>query len=265
MIYTNTFYMIQARPQTIGTALFDEVQLYVDHPEQISDLNLRRLEREANKLAKADAATASTIKAAIAALRWDTDAVEYWTANALRLERSYNVLANGSINKGLICDLRDAADLAYEAMQLVGNDSEVALRTCHTLMLDARFDETLILASKFLGVNEDFEDIVIHAKSALTNLEYLGIDPEEVKRQVEMAGLVAKEHQVRIAGIEAYGIDDFEDGGRFVASIHIEGDIHKEIALDAAFVEKFIDDSNWNPMKLSVEFHYLTQDELQSN
>lgn len=256
--------MNQARPQTIAGTLLNEVQVYVDHPEQVTEFGLRKLEREADRLLKADAATGSTVKAAIAAFRWDAEAVEYWTDRALRLGRSYSVLANGAINKGLVGQVREAADLAVEAMQYANNDADAALRTCHTLMFDARFEEALSLSDKFSRCTEELEKLALHAESALESLTLLGIDQAEVRHQVEIGALVAKDHQVRITAIEAFGVDDFEDGGRFVASLHVVGDIHTEIAMDEALAEKFLDDPNWDPMRLSVEFHYLTPDELQS-
>lgn len=257
--------MIQARPQTISNALFDEVQLYVDHPDQVTDFGLRKLEREADKLAKVDAATASTIKASIAAFRWDSEQVDYWTKNALRLNQNFLILANSAINKGLVGEYSEAADLILKSLDFAKTDAEAALSACHGLMFDARFEDVLCISKIFLNHSEEFKEVFEECEEAIKALNELGITRSEIRQRMNVGFLVAKDLKSRIRAVETFSTFDFQDGLSFTVALVVRGDVHKEIALDEALVEKFLDDDTWNPMKLSVEFRYMTSDELLTN
>lgn len=257
--------MIQARPQTLSNALFEEVQLYVDHPEQITEFGLRKLERETDKLALVDAANASTIKAAIAAFRWDTEEVDYWTKNALKLNKSFLVLANSAINKGLVGDYSEAADLILQSTSLAKNDPDAILGSCHGLMFDARFEEIIELSKKFVDYSEEFKSIHQECEVAINALNFLGIRRDEVRHRIKNGAQVAKDLNTRIRSIDTRVISDYEGDLSFIIALEFYGDIHKEIALDEALVEKFLDDKDWDPTKLSVEFRYITHDELHTN
>jgi len=257
--------MIQARPQTISNALFDQVQLYVDHPEQVTDFGLRKLEREVEKLALVDAASASTIKAAIAAFRWDSGEVDYWTNNAIKLNKSFLVLANSAINKGLVGNYSEAADLIIQSIALAENDSEAVLSACHGLMFDLRFEEIIEISQKFVNYSDEFKSISKECEVAINALEFLRISRDEVRQRIKHASQVAKDFNTRIRSVDTCVVSDFEGEFSFVVALEFFGDIHKEITLDEALVEKFLDDKDWNPAKLSVEFRYMTSNELHTN
>lgn len=256
--------MTQAQRLTTANNLLAEVQLYVYQPERVTDFGLRKLEREADKLAAIDAVTAYTIKAGISALRWDAESATHWTNAALLLERSFQSLANASINQRLIGDTRASADLALEAFQLARNDADAAEVVCSALMLDARFDEAFSISRSFGNSKETLFQTAEEARNTIDDLVRLHLAQDEVRRHVEVGVKVAAEKRVRIKAIERYVVDDIEDGERFVVSMHFSGDIYKEIELDEAIVEKFLDDPEWDPMRLSLEFKYLTPDELLS-
>lgn len=256
--------MIQATPQTIGDELLQEVQLYADNPDQITDFALRKLENRAKDLARVDAATAHTVRAAIAAFKWDSKEVDYWTKNALHLEKSFRVLTNAAVNKTFICDFSGAADLALESLKLAPGNSQVAFSVCNALMSAGRFDEVIEISRRFEKKSKDFESIEESAASALKCLIFLEISLNEFKRQLNIANSVAREHKVQIRALETTCIEDFEGDKSFVASLHFFGDINKEIELDEALVEKFEYDENWDPLRLSIQFRYLTKDELQA-
>lgn len=257
-------YMIQVQRQTIANDLLAEAQLYVDHPDKITDFGLKKLERGATDLAKVDAATAHAVRAAIASIKWDVEGVDYWTRNALSLDRSFNMLTNSAVSKAFVCDFFGAADLALESLKLANSDPKVAFNVCSALMFAGRFDEVLEISGRFTSKTKEFEDMENNAADALSGIKLLGIRHDEVKRQLEIGTLVAREHRVRIKAIEAGCVEDFEDGKSFVVSLNFIGDIHQEIEMDETLVEKFADDPEWNPLKLSIEFRYLTKDELPS-
>ncbi|MBP7645352.1 MAG: hypothetical protein KA751_01195 [Comamonas sp.] len=236
----------------------EEVQLYVLHPEKINTFGLRKLEHQAGILAKTDAAASSTVRAAIAAFRWDAEGVEYWTNNALKLEKSFATLTNAAVNKGLVGDVRAAAEYALEAFHLATSDANAASNACDALMFDGRFDEALAIANRFINSSDAFGVIAKDASAALDALAKLEIEQDEVRRQIEIGVHVAANLHTTVSAIENFVVNDYEDGSRFVISLHVIGDIHKEIALDEALVEKLLDDPMWDPMKLSIEFHYLT-------
>jgi hypothetical protein len=256
--------MTQAQRLTTANGLLEEVQLYVYQPERVTDFGLRKLDREADKLAAVDAATAYTIKAAISALRWDIESVNHWTNVALRLEKSYQSLINAAINMRLIGDVSASADLALEAFQQSSSDADAADMVCRALMLDARFEEAFEISHSFKNSKDSLLKTSNEAGRAIADLARLQIAQDDVRRHVEAGALVAAERHVQIKAIENFASDDVEDGERFVVSIHFSGDISKEIELDEAIVEKFLDDPEWDPMRLSLEFKYLTPDELLS-
>lgn len=257
-------YMAQAQRLTTSNALFDQVQSFVDHPEQATEFGLLRIEREADRLASVDAADASLIKAAIAALRWDKQGVDYWVDNALRLSRSPQNLINSAVSKGLVCDFRAGADLAVEAFTKQSNDLDAAIRACEALFLNARYEEAIVIAEKFGNASKEFEDLFRQATAALSSIKEIGLELNEVQRQLEIGVRTASEMRVRVKSVEAFTVRDFDDGDRLVVRINVKGDINIEIALDEALVIKFLDDPKWDPMKLSIEFQYLTGNELQA-
>lgn len=257
-------YMAQAQRLTTSNALFDQVQSFVDHPEQATEFGLLRIEREADRLASVDAADASLIKAAVAALRWDKQGVDYWVDNALRLSRSAQNLINSAVSKGLVGDFRVGADFALEAFTKQSNDLDAAVRACGALVFSARYEEAIVIAEKFKGASKEFESLFTQATVALNSIKKIGLELNEVRRQVEIGVCTASEMRVRVKSVEAFPVNDFEDGDRLVVGINFQGDIQKELALDEALVVKFLDDPKWDPMKLSIEFHHLTDDELQA-
>lgn len=237
--------------------------MYVDNPGSVTEFDLRRLEREAEQLARVDAVTANTVKAAIAACRWDTQAVLRWSGAALQLERSYFTLSNAAVSKRLVGDLRAWADLSVEAYEQARTDVKAAVEACEALIFNARFTEALEISARFPNLAE-FAEVTKHARQLLNELESIGLNQVEVARQVEIGAMVCAEQHVRLETIKFFLVSDFEDGDRFVAAFVFQGEVSREIALDEALVEKFLDDLLWDPLKFSIEFHYMTTDELLS-
>ncbi len=256
--------MIQATPQTIGNELLHDVQLLVNDPDKITDFALIRLEKRAKDLAGVDAATAHTVRAAISAFKWDAEGVDYWTKNALCLEKSFRMLTNAAVNKTFVCDFAGAADLALESLKFAPGEPDVAFSVCGALMSAGRFDEARQISLQFEKKSENFEYIDRSAISALKDLSSLNISLDEFKRQLNIATVVAREHKVQIRVIETACVQDFEGGRSFVASLHFLGNINKGLELDEALVEKFQHDESWDPLRLSIQFKYLTKDELQT-
>lgn len=255
--------MAQAQRLTKANHLLEEVQLLVDQPENVTPFGLRRLDREADKLAEVDAAMAYTIKAAISALEWDADSVRRWTNAALGLDRTYGSLVNAAINLRLIGDISASADLALEALTLAKDDADAAESVCSALMWDARFEEVLSISRRFKESNDSLSTIAEEAAKAIEKLARLKISQQKIRRYIKTGLEVAMESRMQVKAVENYAIHDIEDGDRFVVSIQFAGDIRNEIEMDNAIVEKFLDDPSWDPMRLSVEFKYLTSDELQ--
>lgn len=241
--------------------------MYADHPSLVTEFDLRKLDREADQLSRIDATVGSVVKAAVAAFRWDVEKVVYWSDNAIRLHKSFFTLSNAAVSRRMVGDIRASADLAVESFEYTNRGAEAALIVLDALLLNARFAEVLQFAADALDkstISSELFEHVEYARQAVNDLNQLGIDQEEVCERIEIGSSLCAEHQVRIKSLSTYLVPDYEDGDRFVASLNFSGDIHKEIALDGALVEKFLDDPTWDPMKLSVEFHYMTEDELQS-
>lgn len=254
--------MAYQQPQTTGNALIEKAQSYVDNPDQVSEFELKRLEKEADQLAKVDAATASTVKAAIAVCRWQPEEVEYWTNNALKNKRSFVTLANAAVNYRLTGNLSKSVELTTESYRMVAGDPESAENAFRSLLQTGRYQQALDLVQDLVNKPDSLLKAIKAAEYTLQTLKDLGIDPDEVVRKIEIGARVAMEQHARIESISMHPINDHEDGMRLVAALNFPGDIQKEIALEDALVAKFYDDETWDPMKFNVEFHYMTNDEL---
>lgn len=251
-----------AAPQTIENTLFDRLDKLSKMDQAPSELVLRNLEREADKFAKVDAASASIIRAGIAALRWDDEQVQYWVENALRLNPSVTMYANAAVAYQNMNALSHAADLLQTAIKLFPSNKDIIDRTVRTIISNGLTDEVLFIAKeKYHLIDKDIKSLAMKVQS----IKELGISTEHLQFEISSAYKVLRNNKKRICD---YGIeiekepDSVNQSVSF--SIYFFGTLEEELEMDMQLAEILIDHAEWNPNLLSVEICCRERDANES-
>lgn len=254
--------IMSAMPQKNSNVLFDKIHYYVESQDEPSEFDLRRLWSEAEKLSNADVAAASIVKAAICVFRRQKDEVYYWNNNAIKNNNSTATLLNAAVNLRLFGDFGEAANLAMRAMEIAPQDVQVVMLGGEALALAGRLSDG-IKAFEALGqITDEVQDDLQHLKSRLHDLEIAGVTELQLQREVTLANEVAMDNKIRIARVDTQTCEFSNDPPQVFVSMRFKGDVNNELDLEEKLAVRLSELENWDPLKLNVEFKYISPNEL---
>jgi hypothetical protein len=249
-----------ARPATAEKDLFSRLQLFLRGNHELTKFDVRRLEADAHALKNAEPAQAFIALSAIAALKWDFAAAQYWAEQAVKIRNDQATWGNASLVFRYLnrCDV--AADYAQRGVQLAPLDMEVADDASGILAADGRLADAQRLIDEYQvrsGKQGTFE---IQPAVFVAGMAHLGIDESQLQRELRAAMEVLTEEQIRHIGV-TYQSEPEPDGGVMISVFLEFGGTHEdEIRLESKLARVFADMEEWNPCKLSVALQHQSID-----
>lgn len=251
--------MTFAKKQTVANELFTQLEQLFDSDDAPDAFTLAKLGREADALQKVDPASASLVRAGIAALAWDFSETDRWVKNSLRLNSHTDSLHNAGltykqINRGDLnteCVLRaltkapknkNAVARAIEGLCLCGRYTEA-----HTIYRRAHADDVAIDPSIFVPG--------LHVQQ----MADLGIDPQRVVFEVMAAQEVLARGRKRIRNMTVGVYPDQDGSEAMLIQFDFFGTIGEELHLESTLAQSLADRPGWNPSLLSTELQHVVK------
>jgi hypothetical protein len=254
------------RPQ-VDVGLLNEIGNLMRNgrPEE---LVLRRYARRAEQLLGTEHPEVGwSAKAAVAALAWDSDGLINLAQRARQaIGADPTQIANLSVSFKHVNLMDHALECAREAAALAPGARFAAEQLIGSLLLTGHWSEALVTARELhrrLGDNAgrtpgEVEEIV---PPRLEWLAQIGIDEEQVQRELREAWGVMREAEVRYADEEADLAEDYEGGSSTLClRLKFNGDVDLEMKLGSMLAPRLARLPGWDPTRLSVDFAYLRED-----
>jgi hypothetical protein len=251
--------MFHAQPATACADAFERLHLFMRDPP--TPFDIRRLEADAAKLENSDRSEASTVRAAIAALRWDVSDARRWSEKACLSDGSATTRINASVTFRFLNQLEIASEYALQAYRLAPLDVEVAQHTVGMLSSAGRLREALECFTDYLAKVGSGASWDLDVAQLVSVLDASNISEAQLRSEVMAAMGILTDARIRYSNVQ-YEVATEPDGGYAIAAkVQFVGDIDTEIRLESALAHKLADMPEWDPTRLSVEFEYLTEDD----
>lgn len=194
--------MVSPVPATIYNTLLErlrEILVDISVYRSESDLAVRKLQADANKLIKVDAASGYTILASVSQLTGDVDGLRYNAENAskLRFDCAWqSVLAVGLQNLGYFSDSQ--REIVIVSDPRYGQFSGSYSTALNAGAIQTTWRRYLSLPSMGIEMPHDFPEDII--RDAAVTLHNAGISDEAVAYALDAAGSVLRRHNSFFAG-----------------------------------------------------------------
>lgn len=246
--------MASGKPETITRQLFEKVaQLFISS-EPVSDFAVAQMKREAEKLQGVDAVEASIVKSGIAAFLWNADEANYWVRNAISLRESTVNYHNASVTMRALNDFEAARDYSLASYRCAPNSADTASKAISTLMMSGNFSDALAIAIPHVGSMSEIAEVAEEIESLQQAMGAIGITEDRIKKEMQAAFKVAANRKVRVKTVGHNIVSDPDGGLGIYIPIVFIGDFSTENALEDDFASILVDDPEWDPVKLSIEF-----------
>lgn len=247
--------MTTAVPQTVANALFDRLESLFRADDVPDESTLRQLEREADTLAKVDTASASMVKAGIAALRWDADDAHYWIDNALRLNPSVEMHRNAAVTYDRVVQFEHSSQVCKKMVNLFPRNADMLNFAVRCFFYNGQFHRVTALhenAVKNGIVNPKIASYFARSQA----IKRLGVAQERLQFEIAAAYDVLRQNQKRVRRweVKAEKAPDGSESGVF--AIYFLGTLKEEMVMELQLAQIFAGEPNWNPSLMSVELHY---------
>ena len=244
-----------AVPHQFANALFDRLEFFFRSDDVPDESTLRQLEREAETLAKVDAASSAMVKAGIAALRWDTEDTQYWIENALCLNPSVEMHHNAAVTYHRVVQLRQSADISKRMLHLFPKNTDLLNFAVRYFFYNGQFHRVTALhenAVKNGIVNPKIASYFARSQA----IKRLGVAQERLQFEIAAAYDVLRQNQKRVRRweVKAEKAPDGSESGVF--AIYFLGTLKEEMVMELQLAQIFAGEPNWNPSLMSVELHY---------
>lgn len=219
----------------------------------------RALAKQADALQVVDAPEASVAKAALAALNWDADGVNYWVDNALALDSSVHTLTNSAVSVRYANLFHREASLLAQAARLAPVDPIVMTAYLDALLYCGQLETAAQVYRAAIALGTDIDAHVRDTSLFHAGVSDLGIAPERLAFEVDAAVEILTSSRRRVRELYAE-VDRDQDGGRtLVLRFAFHGDLADELRLEAALAELLAERPGWNPVKLSIELRGIAE------
>lgn len=253
--------MIVARPQTIGSELFAQVEALLLMDGEPGSFQIRSLRAQADKLAAASAVEASIVKSGLAAYEWDEAGVAYWIRNSIALDKGASTYLNSAVTCRLVNDFEKSVEYTKAAIANGSYGLDIAIHASDSLVMSGYFSEAIEMLRACR--HEAAQEHLSFAESQLNGLTAAGFTEVDLQTEVLAATRVARAHKKRIVAIGHRQSIDRDDGPIFRVAIQFKGDFRDEMKLETELAHLLCEMPHWDPVKLSVEFSHYVNNELQ--
>lgn len=251
--------MTAPKPATTYNSLVDTVNVYMKSGKSPSELELRRIFREIEKLKKADPIEGWLVAGMISAWQWDAASTVHNTDVAVRIApRDVGTLrvasrclwnaglyekANALTERASLLSPRDPSILVAEIERNIafGRLSKVS-----NFVKDATTMGLQLRTNYYLNIDKHVDA-----------LRVAGIEESRLEREAALAMEVLADHHVRIDSVKLRPWRDPENGAMHFSMAYVfYGTMEQELELEGALAIKLMDDPEWDPDRLSTEFEY---------
>ena len=224
------------QPADIAKQLFERLSLAAGSAEVLDDLEIRRLEREAQKLMKADAWKAHQVLGALAAIKWDVEGVRAHHEASLKLRASGDAYRNYATSLQLVGQFHEAAEAIRTASERQP-ENITWLRTAIDFTLwEGEVTKAIDLEHEFEKRAPNHESSSGILNRLLAFIERQRISEGELQRALGVAFSLLQKRRQRFKEVEL-SLDDDQDTAFF--SILINRPTKEVLALDAELGEAF--------------------------
>lgn len=246
-------------PQTNFNALTDVINAHMRNGAGPGEFELRRLEREIQKVKDVSALQGWKLSAMLASVTWNKEKVLHDTAVALKLapQDINTLLLVGQClwNSGLFDQAVEVGERAYE---LAPNNAQAVTAAIENAMCFGNYDRAVAIqqAAQSMGVSlgASFPDVAVN----VNNLAAMNLSLDRVRTEASMALAVMAAHKIRVHMVRSRSWKNPEvPENHFVVIYVFHGTLEQEMMLEKALVGELIDDQDWDPNRLSTEFMAL--------
>ena len=207
---------------------------------ELSEFELRRIERDARALMRKDAGFAHTVLGAVAALRGNSEEARQHHDIALKRSGwSATAYQNYSVSLTLLGELTEAFKLEIEAYQRYPGDKELLRQVVGTALESTHFREGLELCAQWNesvpGHPLPYEPLL---KTLTTAVERQAFDEELIREVLEIARGVLRESHVRT--LSGAILADHTDSDSFLYEIHIAASPKMAAELNLSFADRIV-------------------------
>ncbi len=249
--------MTFVRRQTVASELFSELEVLFRQDAVPDNFTLARLERQAAALQQADAADASMVRAGIAALRWDTDKVDYWIKNALLLDNSIPNIENAALNWRQVVRMDKANELLLQCYEAAPRDTDVVNNAIESLGWNGQFIRAAEVIRKAVldGIKLDADGL--DPTGYLQDMQELDIDPNRIEFEIQSAYRVLANNCRRMQAFRIQTYTDHDGDSSIVVQLAFYGTLDDELRFESQLAELLSDEPGWNPCRLTTELQYM--------
>ena len=245
--------------QTVAATLLGEVEHFFVEDIRPDPFTISRLLRSADGLQRVDAAEASMVKAAIAALQWDAEECRHWVNNAVRLDGGLETLHNAAVsfeNQNL---MDEALVFIVRAYEMAPQNPKVVRRAVHGFYGAGMLAETAKLIQEATAQGIDLGEDVPMAEGICSFCNAHGISLDRLQFEHNAAMRVLTQAQKRASYLEHEVFLDHDGEKTLVMKVGFIGSLQDELHLEAALAPVLAEEPGWDPNLLSTEFHYSAQ------
>lgn len=249
--------MAAARPQTIASDLLKQLERWFDAGVEIDDFERVRFKRNAEALMRVNAAEAHSALGGLAALCWDIAGARDHVRACTRIDPSAVNFGNAAISLRQVALMREASEYAANAATIAPIDVDLQDKAVSLLVAAGKINQALAVfdQAKARGLKVDADGL--NMSELRTMLPSVGVDQEELERELECAYQVLRNNRLRPASWEIKECSDPDGGSTVVFTVSVSDDDLDEIALDAELAVLLADEPGWDPTRLSVEFERM--------
>lgn len=246
---------IAAVSPTVANTLFNRLERFFGTDEVPDESILRQLEREADTLAKVDAASSSMVKAGIAALRWDADDVHYWIENALRLHPSAEMHHNAAVTYDRVVQLKRSATVCKKMLNLFPKNTSLMNFAVRCFFYNGQLHRVAALHEN-TSKNGTLTPRITSYFARAQAIKRLGVEQERLEWEIAAAYDVLRHNQKRVRRWEVKAEKNADGSESGLLAIYFFGTLNEEMVMELQLAEVFSRQPDWNPSLMSVELHY---------
>jgi hypothetical protein len=257
--------MTAAQPQTIANSLFSRLEELFALDRDVTIFETTQLSRAADKLASSDLVAATLVRAGVAALNWDIEAVATHVATVDRLNPDETDLLNCAFNFKKINNLELASCYSRRALDVATNNRDYLAKAVGYSLTSGNPSSANQMVLDRMHMHSDLTELLAMTQRICEWLQQILISEAQLKTEIGIALSLLTEKRIRYADVKFEKID-LHDENHTSLNVQVQflGDFETEMQLESELAARQIDLPDWDISKLNVEFKHITHDELQA-
>lgn len=248
--------MAYAMAKTIGDDLLNRVVALLGSETPVDPFTIKTLKRDSDKLQGVDAIHGSLVKSAIASLEWDRDEALRWANNMIALEDNAENCFNAAVSMRHVNDLESSAKFAIKCVGHAPHNLKYAHHSAKMLEMAGLVKESNEIFRSIKNPSEEILEDSDMSNRMLEAMHEIGIQQDRVVLETQVATKIATDMKIRISFIsQGFEFDPKHGDGSYFVSIKVPVDFSMVLQMEENLALQLSDLPDWNPLKLSIEFH----------